>query len=133
MENAEQINEQFYLGKGMLDSERYVRAIEIYDHLIPMVEAYGDDFDTQVTLETSLNNRGCAKCKEALKNNNLELYESGIDDFKKSIEVSGVTEENELSMLTAWQNLQFAVNEMQDIQSATGAKLNHVAIPTKAN
>ncbi|SIO53684.1 hypothetical protein [Chitinophaga niabensis] len=118
------INEQFYLGKDLLDRGKFKEAILIYDGLIPAVANYEGNDEFKVTYETSLNNRGVGKCKLAIQNNDLGLYEEGIADFELSVEVSGITDVHELSMLTAGINLMFSREEKKKFTGANGEGLS---------
>lgn len=110
--NYEQTDKIFYVGKRYLDSGRFRNAIDIYDKLIAKNYKFLGDKDANLLLETSLNNRGCAKCGLAKIKNDLEMYKDGMLDFEKSIKIDNPQDENEKSWLTAYKNLKFAETEI---------------------
>lgn len=110
--NFELTDKEFYIGKRYLDSGRFRNAIEIYDKLINENYKFLGDKDADLLLETSLNNRGCAKCGLAKITNDLALYKDGMSDFAKSIEIDNPQDENEKTWLTAYKNLKFSETEI---------------------
>lgn len=110
--NAEYSDKEFYKGKRYLDSGRYLDAIEIYDNLISLNEKFAGNKEVNILLETSLNNRGIAKCKVALQRKDKELYKSGMADFQKSIIIDNPTNDDEKEWLTAYKNLVFSEQEI---------------------
>lgn len=125
--NLEQVDKFFYIGKRYLDSGRFREAIEVYDKLIAENYKFLGHKDANLLIETSLNNRGCAKCKLALVTKNKNLYKEGIFDFKKSIDIDNSKDENEKTWLTAYKNLQFSETEIEtfDKPQAEGSGLSN--------
>ena len=105
------VHKLFYYGKRLLDSGYYERALEIFTHLIEVSEKEKDNFEAQVTLETSLNNRGIANCKLGLIRKDEDLYKKGMDDFKRSI--SYTEKDEERIWLTAYGNLVYSEKEFE--------------------
>src|SRR5215210_2916802 len=101
----EQSEKTFYIGKRYLDSGRFRNAIEIYDKLISDNYKFLGIKEADLLLETSFNNRGCAKCGLARMTKNLDLYKEGMADFERSIEIDNPQEANEKEWLTAFKNL----------------------------
>lgn len=110
--NSVETEKKFYKGKRFLDSGRYREALEIYEDLIAENSKFLDNSEAQLLIETSLNNRGCAKCQIALRTNNKALYKSGMEDFQKSIEIDN-PKEDEKHWLTAYGNLKFSEKEIE--------------------
>ena len=111
--NLEMTEKDFYKGKLNLDSGRYVEALAIYDNLISGNEKFAGDKDADLLLETSLNNRGVAKCKLGLISRDKDMYKSGMSDFEKSIHIDNPNSEAEKKHLTAFLNLTFSAKEIQ--------------------
>lgn len=111
--NLEMTEKDFYKGKLNLDSGRYVEALAIYDNLISGNEKFAGDKDADLLLETSLNNRGVAKCKLGLISRDKDMYKSGMSDFEKSIHIDNPNSEAEKKHLTAFLNLTFSEKEIQ--------------------
>lgn len=120
MLSKEKITERFYQGKSLLDRRSYTESIKVYNELLPIVEANDGDEDAQISYETGLNNRGVAKCKQALITKDLAMYEDGIRDLLKSVEASGLVEVQEHEQLTAWRNYKFATKEIGNLETGSG-------------
>lgn len=100
------IDEWFERGKRYLNNERFKDAIDVYDKLISGNFQFLNKKDEAILLQTSLINRGLAKCKLARITYNLDLYKDGVSDFKKSIKIANPQTENERFYLSAYKCLQ---------------------------
>ncbi len=70
----------------MLNSGDYGKAIELFSKIIDTVAlAIEEDKDAKVTWDTALNNRGLAKCKLAYSTGDKALYESGMEDYRTTV------------------------------------------------
>ncbi|WP_291915003.1 hypothetical protein [Chitinophaga sp. CB10] len=121
MIDKQQIDRQFDVGLNLLERRKYPEALEIFDEIITKLEDFQDNEDYKITYESSFNNRGMARCKIAISQKDINLYEKGLDDFKKSLELSGYAEDElARTSLFSWQNIQYSTKEMQVFERAVG-------------
>lgn len=86
------IKQDFLKGKNLLDQGKHEESIKIFDALIEISINELDSYEDNVTLHTSLNNRGIAKCKLGEVINDKSLYISGMNDLKKAVVLFGLSE-----------------------------------------
>ncbi len=86
------IKQDFIKGKHLLDQGKHEASIKIFDALIEISINELDSYEDNVTLHTSLNNRGIAKCKLGASTNDKSLYISGMNDLKKAVVLFGLSE-----------------------------------------
>jgi len=110
--DEKEAHEQFVKGKRLLDSGRYKEAIPIFSELIEISQQILSDKQAKITYETSLNNRGKAKCELGLEKRNKELFEEGLKDYEQSIEGSG--KETGSPNLVAQGNLDYGRKQLED-------------------
>lgn len=84
----------FIKGKKMLDEGRHEESIKIFDALIEISINEVDSYEDNITLHTSLNNRGIAKCKLGEQINDKSMYVSGMNDLKKAVVLFGLSDNN---------------------------------------
>ena len=107
----EQAHRQFVKGKQLLDSGRYEEAIQIFTELIQISESSLEDKAAKITYETSLNNRGVAKCEIGWDRRNRELFIEGLKDYEESVRTSG--EEAGTPTLVAKGNLDYGRKQLE--------------------
>ena len=110
--DKKQVDEKFEEGMKLLASQRYRQAIEIFSQLIEGSEPHLSDKEALITYETSLNNRGVAKCNLGLEKQDKTSFEEGLKDYQRSIDASGG--ELESPNLTAQRNLENGRIQLKD-------------------
>jgi hypothetical protein len=110
--NETEAHKQFATGRRLLDSGRYAEAIKIFSGLIEISQPHLQDKAAKITFETSLNNRGKAKCELGSEKRNKDLFEEGLRDYEQSVAASGV--ESESPSLTARRNLEIGRKELEN-------------------
>ena len=121
------VSEKFKKGRHLLDRAYYPEAIDIFSQLIEEVTPYiKDDKDAKVTWDTSLNNRGVAKCKLGYSSGDKALYESGLEDYRTT--VSTFENEEERKRLTANSNLLYGENELKDFDTQKGVRFGFMEL-----
>lgn len=116
--DKDEISKNFTKGKSLLDSGYYNESIDLFTQIIDATQTLiEEDEDAKVTWNTSLNNRGVAKCKLGYSSGNKSLYESGLDDFRAAI--SPYSEEYR-HRLTAQSNLLYGEKEIKDFDEGKG-------------
>lgn len=109
------VSKEFEKGKASLNTGNYEQAIEIFSKLIDIVKPeIVDDKEAKLTWDTSLNNRGLAKCKLAYSTGDKTLYESGLEDYRTTV---NTFPEEERHWLTAYSNLLGGEKEINDFDS----------------
>lgn len=88
----DRIKQEFIKGKSLLDEGRHEESIKIFDELIEISISEVDSYEDNLTLHTSLNNRGIAKCKLGETINDKTLYMSGVNDLKKAVVLFGLSD-----------------------------------------
>lgn len=88
------IKQDFVKGKHLLDQGKHEESIKIFDALIEISINELDSYEDNITLHTSLNNRGIAKCKLGETINDKSLYISGMNDLKKAVVLFGLSDSN---------------------------------------
>jgi len=107
------VDEEFQRGLQLLNTGRYEQAIPIFTSLINLSETSLDEEDAKITYQTSLNNRGKAKCEIGRDKWDKNLFVDGLKDYEESVRASGEIEENK-SSLTAERNLRIGREELKD-------------------
>ncbi len=119
--DKKQVSEKFRIGRRRLDTGYYPEAIELFSQLIEEVSPFIDqDKDAKVTWDTSLNNRGVAKCKLGYSSGDKKLYESGLEDYRTT--VNTFKNEEERQRLTAQSNLIYGEKELKDFDDQKGVQ-----------
>lgn len=116
--DKDEISKKFKKGRSLLDSGYYIESIDLFTEIIDITEPLiEEDEDAKVTWNTSLNNRGVAKCKLGYSSGDKSLYESGLDDFRTA--TSPYSEEHR-HRLTAQSNLVYGEKEIKDFDERKG-------------
>jgi len=125
--DKERVSEKFKKGRYFLDRAYYPEAIVIFSQLIeevaPLIK---DNKDAKLTWDTSLNNRGVAKCKLGYSSGDKTLYESGLEDYRTTM--STFENEEERKRLTANSNLLYGENELKDFDTQKGVRFGYMEL-----
>jgi hypothetical protein len=118
--NKAKVSEDFRKGRTQLDHGYYHEAIDTFTKLIDLTAPYIDhDKDSKVTWDTSLNNRGVAKCKLGYSSGDKKMYESGLEDYRTTV---NTFDEQEREPLTAQSNLIYGEKEIKDFETMKGVQ-----------
>lgn len=79
--DEKQLHEQFVRGRRLLDLGRYEEAILSFSILIELSRPQLERPAARVTFETSLNNRGKARCELGLERGDKDLFIKGLNDY----------------------------------------------------
>lgn len=113
--NKEAVSAEFKRGQSLLNTGNYEKAIDVFSNLIKIVTPeIEQDKDAKLTWDTALNNRGLAKCKLAYSTGDKTMYESGMEDYRTTV---NSFPEEERHWLTAYSNLLGAEKEIKDFDS----------------
>jgi tetratricopeptide (TPR) repeat protein len=116
MEDQEKefIKIKFHQAKDLLDEGSYDESIPIFSELINISAQCLDDEYGKVVYQGALNNRGVAQCKRARDTKNIELYRSGVADYRRALEASDDPQE---SFSTARINLEMGEGELKNFEA----------------
>lgn len=115
-------SEKFQTGRGLLNTGYYNECIDLFTEIINLTEpSIEEDEESKLTWSTSLNNRGAAKCKLGYSSGDKKLYESGLDDFRTS--VNSYPKEQQYR-LVAQTNLTYGENEIKDFDARKGVNFS---------